>query len=390
MASNKAKADRRATILTITGSDSTGGSGIQADIKTITALGAYAASAITSVTAQDTGDIRDFHDLPATIIEQQVQPVMDDLPPDAVKVGLLRSVGQVEAVERLLRQYEPRHVVLDVVPVSSHGNVLMPPEVIRAVTDRLFPLSSLITLKLRSALHLLGKSTDVRSNEGLERVARRLLDKGGQAVVVQGGNIVKDALTDVLVAAEPCRTRFFIRPGFIDRNTHGAGGAFSAATAVFLARGKDMEEAVGGALDYLSQLILRSVDSGLGGQQRLLDHGGSLSQPAVSTHVLELYNHLMNAIACHHRQTSDVGFYADLLNITPRYLAQITRRIAGRTPKQLIDGYIIKEVEVQLCGTSRNIQEIAFHFGFSSQAQFNKFFRKMRGCTPTAFRRQHL
>lgn len=386
MTLTKNKADRRTTILTITGSDGTGGSGIQADIKTITTLGAYAASAITSITVQDTDDIHNFHDLPAEVVEQQAQSVMDDLSPDTVKIGLLRSATQVEAVERILRRYEPHHVVLDMVPVSSHGNVLMPPEVIRTTMSRLFPLSSVITLKLRSALRLAGRGAEARSNDDLEQTARNLLRRGGQAVVVQGGSIVRDALTDVLVTAEPCRTHFFTRPGFIDRNTHGADGAFSAAVAVLLAQGKDMEAAVGGALDYLNQLILRSVDSNLGGRRRLLDHGGGLAQLAVSPHVLEMYNHLMNEIAGHHRQTADVAFYADRLSISPRYLSKITKRVAGRTPKQLIDGYIIKEVEAQLCGTARNIQEIAFHFGFSSQAQFSKFFRKMRGCTPTAFR----
>lgn len=95
----------------------------------------------------------------------------------------------------------------------------------------------------------------------------------------------------------------------------------------------------------------------------------------------------MDEIASHHQSTKEVSFYANRLSVTPRYLAQVTHRVAGRTPKQLIDDYIIKEVETQLIGTTKNIQEIAFGFGFSSQVQFNKFFRKMKGCSPTQFRK---
>lgn len=109
------KVEKKATILTITGSDSTGGSGVQADIKTITMLGAYAATAITSVTAQDTEDIQHLYDIPAEVLEMQVNAVLDDLKPTAVKVGMLRSVEQVWVVERLLKQYSPRFVVLDAV-----------------------------------------------------------------------------------------------------------------------------------------------------------------------------------------------------------------------------------------------------------------------------------
>ncbi len=104
--------------------------------------------------------------------------------------------------------------------------------------------------------------------------------------------------------------------------------------------------------------------------------------------MLELYNQLMDNIAANHRKTGEVRFYADALNVTPRYLAQITRRVAGRTPKQLIDDYIIKEVETYLIGTTQNIQEIAFTFGFSSQVQFNKFFKKMKGCAPGQYRKK--
>ena len=142
--------ERKTTILTITGSDSTGGSGIQADIKTITMLGAYAATAITSVTAQDSEGIRQLYDIPAEVLNLQICAVLNDLNPNAVKIGMLRNVEQVIAVEHLLRKYKPEFVVLDAVIISSSGKMLMPNEVVNAVVQRLFPLSSIVIMQQNS------------------------------------------------------------------------------------------------------------------------------------------------------------------------------------------------------------------------------------------------
>lgn len=343
------KVEKKATILTITGSDSTGGSGVQADIKTITMLGAYAATAITSVTAQDTEDIQHLYDIPAEVLEMQVNAVLNDLKPTAVKVGMLRSVEQVWVVERLLKQYSPRFVVLDAVVISSKGNVLMPQKVVDAMVSCLFPLSSIVIIR----------------------------------------QISTESLTDVLVEENSAKARFYTRPGFIDRITHGAGGAFTSAVAVYLCMGNDIEKAIELAQEYMRQLILRSADSNLGAHQ-LLDHSSDFPQQSISSRALELYNQLMDDIAMHHKTNADVRFYAKKLNVTPRYLAQITHRVAGRTPKQLIDDYIIKEVEAHLLGRAKTIQEVAFACGFSSQVQFNKFFKKMRGCAPGEFRKAHI
>ena len=125
--------EKKTTILTITGSDSTGGSGVQADIKTITMLGAYAATAITSVTAQDTEGIQQLYDIPAEVLDMQIRAVLNDLKPNAVKIGMLRSVEQVLTVERLLREYNPEFVVLDAVIISSKGKMLMPKKVVDAM-----------------------------------------------------------------------------------------------------------------------------------------------------------------------------------------------------------------------------------------------------------------
>nr|WP_308534790.1 bifunctional hydroxymethylpyrimidine kinase/phosphomethylpyrimidine kinase [uncultured Prevotella sp.] len=379
--------EKKTTILTITGSDSTGGSGVQADIKTITALGGYAATAITTVTAQDTEGIRQLYDIPAEVLEMQMRAVMNDLQPDGVKLGMLRTVEQVQVVEHVLLEYHPRYVVLDAVVISSKGNILMPQEVFGAMERLLFPLATIVVIKKESASHIL-KRDEIRSNEALEQMARQLLNKGCESVVLQGGVIASESLTDVLVQRGSSTAHFYTRPGFIDRITHGAGGAFSSAVVVTLCMGEPMVRAIDHALEYVSQLILRSADSNLGSGGRLLDHSSHLPHQSISVRMIELYNELMNEIAVHHRATGEVGFYANRLNVSPRYLAQVTRRVAGRTPKQLIDDYIIKEIETHLTGTTKNIQEIAFTFGFSSQVQFNKFFKKMKGCAPTQYRKE--
>ena len=131
--------EKKTTILTITGSDSTGGSGVQADIKTITMLGAYAATAITSVTAQDTEGIQQLYDIPAEVLDMQIRAVLNDLKPNAVKIGMLRNVEQVFTVERLLHEYNPEFVLLDAVIISSKGKMLMPKKVVDAMVQCLFP-----------------------------------------------------------------------------------------------------------------------------------------------------------------------------------------------------------------------------------------------------------
>ena len=159
--------NNKVTILTITGSDSTGGSGVQADIKSITSLGGYAASAITAVVVQDTGGIEHLYDIPAEILDAQLQRVAMDLRPDSVKIGLLRSVEQVKTVAALLRKLPCRCVVMDFVIVSTSGARLMEPEVVRAAVRHLFPLCTLVMMRRGNALELLRLCRALPGNPGL-------------------------------------------------------------------------------------------------------------------------------------------------------------------------------------------------------------------------------
>ena len=414
--------NNKVTILTITGSDSTGGSGVQADIKSITSLGGYAASAITAVGVQDTGGIEHLYDIPAEILDAQLQRVAMDLRPDSVKIGLLRSVEQVETVAALLRKLPCRCVVMDFVIVSTSGARLMEPEVVRAAVRHLFPLCTLVMMRIGNALELLRLcralpgTTGLAPAEGalcknsLAEVATAImrLEAGPQALFLKGEEVSSDAYTDLFLSreafteAEPSSAtlaegavaagnlKFFSRMGAIERALHGSAGAFTSALAFYLTKAPSAVVAVERSLAYVNQLILRSVDFKLGKGGALLDHGNRPIPGNISARKLEIYNTLMDTIATECSARNNVEYYSGRLSITPRYLSQITKAISGRTPKELIDDYLIKEVETQLLSGELSLKQIASKYGFSSQAQLSKFVQKMCSCSPSEYKQLHI
>lgn len=434
--------NNKVTILTITGSDSTGGSGVQADIKSITSLGGYAASAITAVVVQDTGGIEHLYDIPAEILDAQLQRVAMDLRPDSVKIGLLRSVEQVETVAALLRNLPCRCVVMDFVIVSTSGARLMEPEVVRAAVRHLFPLCTLVMMRIGNALELLRLcgalpgTTGLAPAEGafcknsladgahskhspaegalcknsLAEVATAImrLEAGPQALFLKGEEVSSDAYTDLFLSreafteAEPSSAtlaegavaagnlKFFSRMGAIERALHGSAGAFTSALAFYLTKAPSAVVAVERSLAYVNQLILRSVDFKLGKGGALLDHGNRPIPGNISARKLEIYNTLMDTIATESSARNNVEYYSGRLSITPRYLSQITKAISGRTPKELIDDYLIKEVETQLLSGELSLKQIASKYGFSSQAQLSKFVQKMCSCSPSEYKQLHI
>lgn len=454
--------NNKVTILTITGSDSTGGSGVQADIKSITSLGGYAASAITAVVVQDTGGIEHLYDIPAEILDAQLQRVAMDLRPDSVKIGLLRSVEQVETVAALLRKLPCRCVVMDFVIVSTSGARLMEPEVVRAAVRHLFPLCTLVMMRRGNALELLRLCGALPGNPGLApadgafcknsladgahskhsptegahskhspaegahskhfpaegalcknslaEVATAImrLEAGPQALFLKGEEVSSDAYTDLFLSreafteAEPSSAtlaegavaagnlKFFSRMGAIERALHGSAGAFTSALAFYLTKAPSAVVAVERSLAYVNQLILRSVDFKLGKGGALLDHGNRPIPGNISARKLEIYNTLMDTIATECSARNNVEYYSGRLSITPRYLSQITKAISGRTPKELIDDYLIKEVETQLLSGELSLKQIASKYGFSSQAQLSKFVQKMCSCSPSEYKQLHI
>ena len=414
--------NNKVTILTITGSDSTGGSGVQADIKSITSLGGYAASAITAVVVQDTGGIEHLYDIPAEILDAQLQRVAMDLRPDSVKIGLLRSVEQVETVAALLRKLPCRCVVMDFVIVSTSGARLMEPEVVRAAVRHLFPLCTLVMMRRGNALELLRLCRALPGTIGLPpadgafcknslaEVATAImrLEAGPQALFLKGEEVSSDAYTDLFLSREafieaepssatlaegavaPGNLKFFSRMGAIERALHGSAGAFTSALAFYLTKAPSAVVAVERSLAYVNQLILRSVDFKLGKGGALLDHGNRPIPGNISARKLEIYNTLMDTIATECSARNNVEYYSGRLSITPRYLSQITKAISGRTPKELIDDYLIKEVETQLLSGELSLKQIASKYGFSSQAQLSKFVQKMCSCSPSEYKQLHI
>ena len=306
------------TILTITGSDPTGESGIQADIRYIAELGYTAVSAITTITLQNTLGIQEFHDLPASVVGGQIDALVNDMQPRAIKIGMIRRVEVIETVVRALRRYRPDFVIYDPVLYSSRGERLMGDEALNLIRKKLFPLCTVIIVRHQETNDLLGD----------------------------------------MVLGNVC---------FIDDdNRHGLSNGFSSALAVSLCEGLPMQEAVSKANDFCKRQL-----------------SGTTVLQGRST---QLYNDFVSLVRQDFATKSDVASYADKLNVSSAYLGQVCRRIAGRSPKSIIDDAIVKDIERQLTKTDRTIQEIALSLGFSSQAHLSKFFKNIVGRSPSEYR----
>jgi hydroxymethylpyrimidine/phosphomethylpyrimidine kinase len=238
--------------LSIAGSDPSGGAGIQADLKTFSALGVYGAAAIAALTAQDTRAVSAVRDLPPDFVAEQVERVLDDLDVRAVKVGMLSRAAIVEAVAELLAERRARNVVLDPVMVSKSGAALLLNDAVEALRARLIPLAAVLTPNLPEAAALLSAEFGALARDPSE-ACRRLLDLGCRAVVLKGGHAGGEASDDLFFDG----TEIVRLPAkrISTRNTHGTGCTFSAAIAAFLARGESPIEACRAAKRYVTAAI---------------------------------------------------------------------------------------------------------------------------------------
>ncbi len=245
--------------LTIAGSDSGGGAGIQADLKTFAALGVYGASVITAITAQNTVGVRAIHDVPTPIVAAQLDAVLDDLPIAAVKIGMLSSAEIIAVVADRLHAHHVSTVVLDTVMVAKSGDALLRDEAVAALIEHLLPLVAVITPNLPEAARLLQRAeiTDIAE------AAQALLALGPRAVLLKGGHGAGDDITDLLVArgAPPHRYTHRRVP---TANTHGTGCTLASALAAQLARGLPLPEAAETAIAWLHQAITRAWPLGRG------------------------------------------------------------------------------------------------------------------------------
>lgn len=241
-------------VLTIAGSDSGGGAGIQADIKTISACQCYAASAITAVTVQNTLGVQDVHPVPVGIIEQQIRCVLDDIGADAIKLGMLHSADVVRCVAHLLNIYKPLNVVLDPVMVSTSGHALLDAQAVEVLQRELLPLARIITPNLPEASMLLGH--ELSHTDQLPDAARQLGQAYQTSILLKGGHLEADRLVDVLYNHETHQMVELPSVRIDTRNTHGTGCTLSSALASFLARGYQLTDAAMAAKKYINEAII--------------------------------------------------------------------------------------------------------------------------------------
>jgi hydroxymethylpyrimidine/phosphomethylpyrimidine kinase len=260
--------DPRGRVLVIAGSDSSGGAGIQADVKTITALGGYAATAITALTAQNTLGVFGVLPVPPEFVDLQIQTVMEDVGADAIKTGMLHSRGVVEVVARRLRSLGgSRPLVVDPVLASGHGTPLLDGEGRIAFVKHLLPIATLLTPNAPEAALLTG--IEVRGLEGMQHAADRLLLMGPEAVLVKGGHLEGDTVFDLLRTADGFE-RLFESPRLRGRPAHGTGCTLASAIAVGLAEGMTLEGSVQQAREYVYEAIRTAPSYGSG--SALLNH----------------------------------------------------------------------------------------------------------------------
>ena len=258
------------SVLTIAGSDCSGGAGIQADMKTISALGAYAASAITAVTVQNTCGVTAIHPIPPTFVEGQIRAVLTDIKPNAVKIGMVNDTEIICTIASCLREFHPRYVVFDPVMVSSSGRRLMEDAAIEALVNELIPTTSLITPNLSEAEVLTGHS--VRNVEEMKIAAKEILRYGCQAVLVKGGHLQGGEMIDVLQLNNREEPFLFSAHQIESKNTHGTGCTLSSAIATYLALGDPIEKAVEKAKEYLYKGLCAGKDIHIGEGHGPLNH----------------------------------------------------------------------------------------------------------------------
>ena len=250
------------TVLTIAGSDSGGGAGIQADIKAISAMGCYAASAITAVTVQNTVGVQAVHPVPLDILAGQIDAVLSDIGADAVKIGMLHSAQVAKVVADKIEQYGIRNVVLDPVMVSTSGHRLIEESAVEVIKKRLLPLARVLTPNVPEAEILIGRK--ITGECDFNEVARELSHRYGVSVLLKAGHLSGDVLTDYFCNAEDGSLTLLPSKRVETKNTHGTGCTLSSAFAAALAKGEGLTMAARSAKKYIEQAILSGAEYEIG------------------------------------------------------------------------------------------------------------------------------
>ena len=342
-------------IFSINGSDSTGQSGIGADIQTIAALGGHALTAITCI---------EDYALPSEVVLKQVEEVISTFHPKAIKVGL---VTDSETVQRLRDEVIAcRRLVVAPGIFDADCKPMVSDDVVEATKRHLVPEALLLMLRCRDAEKMLGIS--IRTDDDMLDAARRLHEMGAEWVLLRGARHIKDRLIALLYSQN--KTQFFSSYNTEGWQKHGVAGALSAAITTRLGMGDDVPTAVRNAHDFIHSQVVYAKPDEMGGRS------------------IDIYNRFVSLVAEHYRTAHDVAFYADRLCITTRYLSGVTDKVVGKSPKQIIADYIMSEAKTFLDTTRLTIQEIADRLGFSSQVLFCKFFKAQEKTSPSDYRKQ--
>jgi hydroxymethylpyrimidine/phosphomethylpyrimidine kinase len=240
-------------VLTIAGSDSGGGAGIQADLKTFSALGCYGMSVITALTAQNTRGVTGIHPIPASFAAEQMSAVLEDIGADAVKIGMLYSAELIEVIAGQLSALGAKNIVLDPVMVAQSGDKLLQDEAIEAIRKHLMPLADVVTPNIPEARVLLDRN--LKDLDDMQTGAKDLAELGSQSILIKGGHLSEGDSTDLLYLAGEDRFVVLKAERIETRNNHGTGCTLSSAIASYMARGCGIEEAVGKAKIYISEAI---------------------------------------------------------------------------------------------------------------------------------------
>lgn len=247
------------TALTIAGSDSSGGAGIQADLKTMLACGVYGMSAITALTAQNTMGVRSILEVDANFLGDQIDSVFEDIVPDAVKIGMVSSANLISVIAKRLRQYEAKNIVVDPVMVATSGSKLIKSEAIECLGEKFLPIARVVTPNIPEAQVLTGM--EIACEKDMEEAAKRISRQYGCAVLLKGGHSINDA-NDVLY--EEGEIIWFKGEKIQNPNTHGTGCTLSSAIASGLAKGLSLEDSIREAKDYITGALRAMLDLGKG------------------------------------------------------------------------------------------------------------------------------
>lgn len=353
----------RNNILSITGSDATGRSGVQSDVKTIWDLGGNALSAITAVAIQGSLGVQHVHDLPTDLVVGQVCSILEESHPSAVKIGLLCDTTTIVALGQLLKGV-PRVVCAPGV-LSTDGRRLADDAALEALKQHILPLAELLIIRCSEAELLLGRP--ITTDEDMLSAATTLQAMGVRWVMLRGGRLTEGRCTALLQGGGG--HRFFSSYNIEGWLQHGVGGALSAAIATRMAFGDDVPTAVDKAHDYIHSQVVYAVRS-----------------DARRMRSSDLYNSMLSLVAQHYRHHHEVAFYADQLSVSTRYLGQMTNKYVGKSPKQVIDDYLLREAVVLLETSRLSVQEVSDRLGFSSQVAFCRFFKRHQGVSATEYR----